>query len=203
MPKITDEQREARRRSILGAAIRCYRRDGYFETQMKDIAAEAEISVGLLYRYFDDKEALLFAVMEASRAADRRGRAETTEDRPAEEALRALARGIVELHADPAQLDMLRGNVRAFGEATRLEAAELDVIQPSLREAVEDFSALIRRGQGEGVFDASVDPIAVARMMIAMISGSNVLRVFDPDFDPAAHGVLVDRMIDGLLRPSS
>lgn len=202
MPKISEEQRRARRRSILQAAIRCYRRDGYFETQMKDIASEAGVSVGLVYRYFANREALLRAVMASSRDSDRRGRAEKTEGRPADEAILALARGIVDLHADPDRLDLLRGNVRAFGEATRLEAAEMDIVRPSFAEAVSDFGALVRRGQAEGVFDPTLDPDAVARMMIAMIAGSNVVRVFDPDFDPEAHGRLVERMIDGLRLPS-
>ncbi len=199
MPKISEEQLEARRTSILRAAIRCYRRDGYFETQMKDIAAEAGISVGLLYRYFDDKQDLLEAVMRASRASDRKARTAATSDLPPAEGLRALAHEIIALHGDPDRLAMLRGNVRAYGEATRLEGTELDAVRPALAEAVEDFGGLLRRGQADGDFDPGIDPEAAARMMIAMIIGSNVLRVFDPEFDARAHGEIVERMIDGLV----
>jgi AcrR family transcriptional regulator len=37
----------------------CFARRGFHVTTMNDISAEAEISVGLIYRYFDSKEAII------------------------------------------------------------------------------------------------------------------------------------------------
>ena len=51
-----------RRAQILEAAILCFARSGFHETSMHDISAEAGISVGLIYRYFANKEAVISAM---------------------------------------------------------------------------------------------------------------------------------------------
>jgi AcrR family transcriptional regulator len=48
-----------RRRQILRAAMTCFARRGFHLTTMNDISAEARISVGLIYRYFDGKDAVI------------------------------------------------------------------------------------------------------------------------------------------------
>ena len=62
MPKVSDEYRDARRRSILDAAITCFERRGLHGTTTDDIAAEAGLSNGALYRYFDGKAAIVEAI---------------------------------------------------------------------------------------------------------------------------------------------
>jgi len=51
-----------RRAQILDAAIICFARRGFHLTSMHDISAEAGISVGLIYRYFENKEAVISAM---------------------------------------------------------------------------------------------------------------------------------------------
>jgi AcrR family transcriptional regulator len=53
------------RARILDAAQRVMHNDGYRATTMPAIAAEADVSVGLLYRYFESKEELHLAMCEA------------------------------------------------------------------------------------------------------------------------------------------
>ena len=48
-----------RHHQILRAAMSCFARRGFHQTTMNDISAEAQISVGLIYRYFDSKEAVI------------------------------------------------------------------------------------------------------------------------------------------------
>ena len=54
--------REAQRARILESARSVFARKG-METTISDIAAEARISLGLAYRYFASKEAILFALV--------------------------------------------------------------------------------------------------------------------------------------------
>lgn len=63
MPRITAERREDRYRSLVDAARRSFVDNGLHATSMADIAREAGVSDGLLYRYFESKRALLEAVL--------------------------------------------------------------------------------------------------------------------------------------------
>jgi TetR/AcrR family transcriptional regulator, repressor for uid operon len=62
MPQIVPEPSLDRRAQILEAAIICFAKHGFHQTSMHDISAEAGISVGLIYRYFASKEAVISAM---------------------------------------------------------------------------------------------------------------------------------------------
>jgi TetR/AcrR family transcriptional repressor of uid operon len=51
-----------RRAQILNAAMLCFAKRGFHQASMHDISAEAGISVGLIYRYFENKEAVIAAM---------------------------------------------------------------------------------------------------------------------------------------------
>src|SRR5690242_20685299 len=51
-----------RRTQILEAAVVCFAKRGFHQASMHDISAEAGISVGLIYRYFQNKEAVIAAM---------------------------------------------------------------------------------------------------------------------------------------------
>lgn len=62
MPITQNEPSLDRPTQILDAAIVCFARRGFHLTSMHDISAEAGISVGLIYRYFQNKEAVISAM---------------------------------------------------------------------------------------------------------------------------------------------
>ena len=64
MPKVTQQYRDARRDQILGAARRCFLRDGFHATSMQDLFAEAGLSSGAVYRYFASKDDVIIAIAE-------------------------------------------------------------------------------------------------------------------------------------------
>src|SRR5438128_8006512 len=51
-----------RKTQILDAALVCFAKRGFHQTSMHDISAEAGISVGLIYRYFENKEDVISAM---------------------------------------------------------------------------------------------------------------------------------------------
>src|SRR3954468_9811101 len=53
-----------RREQILHAAMNCFAKRGFHQTSMHDVSREAGISVGLIYRYFASKEAVIGALAE-------------------------------------------------------------------------------------------------------------------------------------------
>jgi TetR/AcrR family transcriptional regulator, transcriptional repressor of aconitase len=63
MPKISEEQRQARRDQILAAAWRCFARRGLHATSMEEIIREADLSAGAVYLYYKSKDELILAAI--------------------------------------------------------------------------------------------------------------------------------------------
>lgn len=65
IPRPTKELRDKiRRDQIIEAARRCVVRHGFHAASMAEIAAAARMSVGQIYRYFPNKEAIVHAIVE-------------------------------------------------------------------------------------------------------------------------------------------
>jgi len=61
-----EDIREEKRVRIMNAALECFANEGYFATTINHIAKHAGTSKGLMYNYFDSKEALLKAIIQKS-----------------------------------------------------------------------------------------------------------------------------------------
>lgn len=60
-PKVVEDRRE----QIIDAAMNVFAQKGFVRATNKDIAREAGITPGLIYHYFESKEALLQAIVES------------------------------------------------------------------------------------------------------------------------------------------
>src|ERR1700724_2851989 len=60
LPQVDSTQ--DRHEQIMQAAMACFAKRGFHQASMHDISAEAGISVGLIYRYFANKEAVISAM---------------------------------------------------------------------------------------------------------------------------------------------
>src|SRR5437016_9551919 len=58
----TESANPDRRSQILDAALVCFAKHGFHQASMNDTSAEAGISVGRIYRYFENKEAVISAM---------------------------------------------------------------------------------------------------------------------------------------------
>jgi AcrR family transcriptional regulator len=92
--------------AIVEAAARVFAARGYHQTNTNDIAERAGVSVGSLYEYFPNKDAILVALVE-SHIRDAHDRlaaafdalALAAEPPPLAEIIRRLVREVIELHA--------------------------------------------------------------------------------------------------------
>src|SRR5215212_6775811 len=64
-PALPESSLVDRPAQILEAAIACFAKRGFHQTSMHDISADAGISVGLIYRYFANKEAVIAAMADS------------------------------------------------------------------------------------------------------------------------------------------
>jgi AcrR family transcriptional regulator len=93
-PDRSATMRSASREKLLDAALALFARDGVARTSVRAIAERAGVAVGLLYNYFEGKDALLAALfergMEGVRASFAHAEAGTT---PADRLVRLLRGG--------------------------------------------------------------------------------------------------------------
>jgi AcrR family transcriptional regulator len=95
--------------AIIEAAAQVFERYGYAAGTTNRIAARAGVSVGSLYQYFPNKEAILLSLTERHMDDGQRrlaplARAFATKPPPLQEGLERLVTTIVELHADSPRL---------------------------------------------------------------------------------------------------
>ena len=148
-----------KKREILDAASRVFRRKGLHASGMRDIAAELGMAVGNLYYYFKDKGELLAFVQEEALAGllDLADRARATGLR-ADAQLLLLIEGHVVLLNETTPGSLAHLEVEALGELWREAIQERrDAYERSVREVVE-------AGMASGVFrrsDAKVAALAL------------------------------------------
>ncbi|MGH9324900.1 MAG: TetR/AcrR family transcriptional regulator [Vicinamibacteria bacterium] len=196
MPRVTQAHVDARHRQILTAAHRCFARRGLHATTIQEIADEAGLSAGALYRYFDGKEALIEAIADWGRKIKQEALEELS-DGGGTEALAQAVEAIIEpLEADSSETEAaLRLDIRLWGEALdqpairRLFRQQMD----ALKDPIVTF---VRSERKAGRIRREVDPEAVAETVVALLVGLELQKAFDPELDVARYA----RTIGSLLR---
>lgn len=140
-----------RRRDLLDAAVRVFARKGFHAARVGDIAAEAGVAHGLLYHYFESKDALLETVFRETWSAllEALGEVESS-DEPAREQLRKVA--AIVLRTWRRDADLVRVLVR---EVTRSAALQREVEE--LGHAFAAIERIVRSGQARGQLRPEVD----------------------------------------------
>src|SRR3954471_13048585 len=131
MPRAKSDETRAR---ILAAAMDLFRRNGFAQTTMREIAAEAGVATGAAYYYFDSKDAIVLAFYDrAQREMEARVEEALAGTRDFEGRLRALIQVKLEyFEPDRGLLGALAGHtdpehpLSPFSAATR-EIRDRDV----------------------------------------------------------------------------
>lgn len=202
MRKVDPAKHVEKRRHILEAATTCFQRDGFHGASISDICAEAAMSPGHLYHYFDCKEAIIKAITETGLE-----RVAVAVDQVAQEAdlVDALAARLV-AKLDQLKRDGIRRKAALMAEMTA-EAARNPAVAKILRDhdrrIREMVSRLLRQGQERGQVDRGLDPDLAAAAMIAAFRGLHDRAINDrgPDIEREADALKL--MITRFLRPQA
>ena len=196
---ISDEEKEGRRTDILAAAKKVFARKGYHATTIADIARAAKLSYGSIYWYFDSKDALFHALMEAEGQALRDHVTEallTTPGRGSPDApFRAAVRTTFEFfEADRALVKLLFRDSYALGD--RFEKHLFGIFERFIADIEEIIEDAQRRGR---VVDAP--PRMVAYAVAALIGQVAHRRLVTDDGQSAAAAAdfVVSLLLNGLL----
>ncbi|MYR07718.1 TetR family transcriptional regulator [Gordonia sp. SID5947] len=166
-PRPLTPRGERTRSALISAARTVFERDGFRDSRLTDITAEANCATGSFYTYFDSKEDILDAVL-----------AEAQED--------MLHPGLphVEPSSDDDPTAVIEAANRAYFEAYRRNAQLMLVreqvagLSPEFRETrrrraqvfTERNAKRIRELQTRGLADPDLDPMQAARALSGMVS---------------------------------
>jgi AcrR family transcriptional regulator len=192
---MSEEVLPDRRTQILNAAERSFVRAGFHRTTMQDVAKEAGMSPGNLYRYFPSKDALVAGLCERDRG---RLAGEFAEVRDAGanfmEAFEALGRR----HFEDAATGKAKLCLEIWAEATRNPAVA--ALQTEFDRGLEEqFIAVFDTAKRAGAVHPSVDPRAVASIISKLGDGLFVRRAVATDFDAEREVAEVFDVICALL----
>lgn len=192
------ERARAQRERILRAAKRCFVDHGFHAASMADIAKTAEMSTGLIYRYFDSKDAIVRAIVdrqieEARVLLDAIGSAEDLVaaildhferwSRPQDEEMNAAL--FLEMAAEATRDPRVAEVTRAADCLVRAR------LQEALRRSV--------RAEGGELDEASAERRVLALQCV--IEGLLVRAVRQPDLDRATLRACLDEALAGLIGP--
>lgn len=107
MKKI-EQKKKQKLSSILKAAQGLFQSGGFIGTSMDKIAEKAGVTKQTVYRYFDSKEALFKATLEAQRLQEKSNFLEALELENSTEALETFAFGFIEKHLSREHLANIR-----------------------------------------------------------------------------------------------
>ncbi|NES14253.1 TetR/AcrR family transcriptional regulator [Micromonospora sp. PPF5-17] len=190
MPRVSEEHRAARRQQILDAARRCFLRDGFHNTSMQDVIAEAGLSVGAVYRYFPSKNDLITAIAQAVIGGADGVFAELAAVEPPLPLAEALDRALTYVDAQTGPDGMLPLAIQVWSEAQR-DRALAEFVAATYARFRGHFVAIARRARDGGELSPDADPDAVGTALFGLVPGYFMQRILtgSPDRSTYLAGV--------------
>jgi len=201
MPRVKPEHKEERRAQIVAAARACFARAGFHRTTLQDVFAEANLSAGCVYSYFQSKEDLVLAIAEERHHDEQQIIARASIGQDPIEGLRSVAQRFVDGYLTEQDRERRHIAIQTWAEAAQ-NPAILRAVVAGFEEPKTQITKLIRRGQALGKLSRTVDAVAAARTMIAMFHGFILQKLWEPGFDPAAGLVEFERYLDSFSAQS-
>lgn len=197
MPALKFEVMQERREHIVGAAMRCFAREGYSRTSMREVAKEAGMTTGAIYVHFDGKEALLAALAEKFKAQ----RSEALEPESSLAAPAALASSLTALtdYLDTDEADgALRSDIVMLAEALDVQVLR-DLLVKTDLEHFRAYERLLGRNLH---WKRGVDVDTLSRVVTGAVFGLLILRAFHPKIDRKKYIACLERLVEGACEPS-
>lgn len=164
-PELVAERRE----QILVAAARCFRERGFHGTSIKNICEAADLSLGLLYHYFRNKEEIISVIVER------------------------------ELDHAMAVFEKLAGDDRSFDALVNLNERTLrTLLAPSEYDiSLEAWAELERNPQFATLLKKHY--ASIKNRVIKTIRQAQEQGNIDPELDPGETAEVLGALFDGLM----
>lgn len=176
MPRLTKATKEERRQQLIDAAWRCVADRGFQSLTVDDVCAEAHVSKGAFYVYFEQKQDLLLALLDDEAAEmDEVMQALQRAHLSGVERLRRFARAMVERGEDSARLQ-IRADLWS-------EISTSAAVREKWTAVVRSRRGMLKRWIDQGVAAGELSPIpanAFAAILLALGDGLLLHAGLDP-----------------------
>ena len=161
--------------TALDKAIVIFSERGYYGTSIADLSSALELTVGSIYKAFDDKRAVFIAALE---------RYIVLRTERLQQALqptrtgRERVRTVLALYAASSYEDEGRRGCLIVSSAVELAISDPEVaerVARSLDNHEKRLSLFIRQGQEDGSIPADVEATATARLLLCVLQGMRVI----------------------------
>jgi AcrR family transcriptional regulator len=197
MPRIKPERKAQRRAQIVSAARTCFARSGFHKTTLQDVFAEAGLSAGCVYNYFQSKEELMLAIAEERHDDESRWIAAASDVSDPMGGLRQVAKTFVREYLTNEGLDRRRIALQTWSEA-QINPAILSSVREGLDGPTAQLAQLVRRAQAGKRVTSKLDADSIAHTMIALFHGSVLQKLWKPDIDSDAQFAVFEHFLRSL-----
>lgn len=186
---------EAQRARILAAAQKCFVEQGFHAAAMATIAETAGMSAGLIYRYFESKDAIVLAIIERE-LQERRAR--IAELHTSADLLARLVETFRELRSGAPDVLNAALYLETSVEATRVPRIAA-AIRCSDRLTRGDFQDWLTRQPADGGLGLDrKEAEARALLMQILVEGMAVRAAREPGLEPARLRQALERFLAGI-----
>lgn len=190
---------EARRAQILEAAVACFRTSGFHGASISQISKTAGMSAGHIYHYFENKEAIIAAIVEQDLE---RLLTLTAELRSARNVLEAMIECVAEGvrdNLDPATAGL---QLEIVAEASR-NPRMADIVRHADGQCIAAFAETLRTTRrNAGHQDDETEIASLSEVIAAMFEGLLVRSIRNPALDPQTVVPMFQRVIRFLVTES-
>ncbi len=185
---MSDAYLEARRKAILDAATTVFVKKGIPTATMADIAEEAGLTAGAIYRYYKSKDELAGACLgEVASAITQQWLEPPSEDR-AELDFARLARATFGLLETPAAATSTVMHLESILNAVRdRDASQLAASVAEQRKICEGVARYISAGQARAEITPSADPMVLAEALYMFYQGACLTLLLNPNANVLSH----------------
>ena len=191
------QQKDASRRLLIEAAARCFARNGFHKTGIVEIAKEAGMSAGNLYRHFPSKDAFIIELVEEEQrhALDKMEPKEMEND-----PLGQILAVIISCISNPVYPMDQRLWIEILAEASRNEGVRF-VFNKSDIIMRESFKKLLTRAIYAKQVDPDYDLETLSLWLYALIDGLIIRTATDEHFNFDEHITQFNQLIRQALKP--
>ncbi len=200
-PSRAADPMEGRRTRILAAAAGCFVRAGFHKTTMHDVAAEAGMSAGNVYRYFPSKDAVVEGLVARDRAEVAAGFERLSPADPAGSLAALVRRQVLGCGRETAVL-----RLEICAEATRNPAIAgvMDAFEAEVMASLVAFFEAAAAARGTA---GPADPRALAELVTTFLGGVMVNQAMGATPEEGERRLddllaIVGSTLDGRLAPS-